>query len=124
MVDWNLKMKPPKIALGGTKIDFSGFLAPMVMPGEYTIKLVVGDSSYTTPIKLVHDASNKEFTLADREAQYKTAMEIYKMHEQLASVVDIINAKQKIIKSVAHEGALSRARMTRQKTMPLGGSST
>jgi photosystem II stability/assembly factor-like uncharacterized protein len=98
MVDWNLKMKPPKIATGGTRLDFSSFLAPMVMPGDYTVKLKVGDSVYTTPIKLVHDASNKDFTLADRTLQYKTAMEIYKMHEQLAATVDSINIRQKLLK--------------------------
>ncbi len=97
-IDWNLKMKPPKIATGGTKIDFSGFLAPMVMPGDYTIKLKVADSTYTTTVKLLHDASNKDFTLADRTAQYKTAMDLYKLHEQLAAVVEQINAKQKVIK--------------------------
>ena len=97
-IDWNLKMKPPKIATGGTKIDFSGFLAPMVMPGEYTLKLKVGDSTYTSSIKLMHDAANKDFTLADRTAQYKAAMDVYKMHEQLAAVVDQISAKEKLIK--------------------------
>jgi lipase chaperone LimK len=46
----------------------------------------------------MHDAANKDFTLADRTAQYKAAMDVYKMHEQLAVVVDQINVKQKLIK--------------------------
>jgi photosystem II stability/assembly factor-like uncharacterized protein len=98
MIDWNLSMKPPKIASGGAKIDFSAFLAPMVLPGDYTVKLKVGDSVYTSVIKLVHDATDKNFTLQDRTLQYKTAMDIYKMHEELAAVVDTINARQKLIK--------------------------
>ncbi|MFZ1259416.1 MAG: hypothetical protein WAQ93_03005, partial [Chitinophagaceae bacterium] len=98
MIDWNLSMKPPKIASGGSKLDFSAFLAPMVLPGDYTVKLKVGDSVYTSVIKLVHDATDKNFTLQDRKLQYKTAMDIYKMHEQLAGVVDTINARQKLIK--------------------------
>lgn len=98
MVQWNLSMKPPKIASGGAKIDFGGFLAPMVLPGDYTVKLKVGDSTYTSKVKLVHDPADKNFTLEDRKLQYKTAMEVYKMHEQLADVVDTINAKQKLIK--------------------------
>ena len=97
-VSWNLRMKPPKIATGGTKLDFSAFLAPMVLPGDYTIKLTVGDSVYTTPLKVVHDISNKDFTLEDRKLQFKTAMDLYKAHEQLAAVVDTINVKQKLIK--------------------------
>jgi hypothetical protein len=70
----------------------------MVMPGDYTVKLIVGDSVYKTPLKAMHDVSNKDFSLEDRKLQYKTAMDLYKMHEQLAAVVDTINAKQKLIK--------------------------
>ena len=98
LLNWNLRMNPPKVATGGTKIDYSGFLAPMVLPGDYTVKLQVGDSVYTSTIKVIHDASNKDFSLEDRKLQYKTAMELYKAHEQLAEVVDTINAKQKLIK--------------------------
>jgi len=98
MVNWNLRMKPPKVATGGTKMDFGSFLAPMVMPGEYTVKLTAGDSVYTSPLKVVHDVSNKDFSPEDRKLQYKTAMELYKLHEQLAGVVDTINVKQKLVK--------------------------
>ena len=97
-VDWNLRSKPPKIATGGTKIDFGGFIAPMVLPGDYIVKIKVKDQEYTQTIKLLHDEKNKDFTLADRQLQYKTAMELYKMHEELASAVDDINEKQKMIK--------------------------
>ncbi len=98
MVMWNLSMKPPKIASGGAKIDFAGFLAPMVMPGEYTIKLKVADSVYTSKVKLVHDPLDKNFTLEDRKKQHKAAMGLYQLHERLALVVDTINDRQKLIK--------------------------
>jgi protein subunit release factor A len=98
MVQWNLSMKPPKVATGGTKLDFSGFLAPMVLPGDYTIKLKVADSVYTSKVKLTHDPLDKNFTLEDRKKQYKAATDLYKLHEQLAAVVDTINARQKLIK--------------------------
>lgn len=97
-VYWNLRMKPPKIASGGTKIDFGGFIAPMLLPGNYVVKLKVADKEFTDSITLLHDANNKEFTLANRQLQYKTAMQLYKMHEILAAVVDDINEKQKLIK--------------------------
>lgn len=98
MISWNLSMKPPKVASGGTKVDFSGFLAPMVLPGEYTIKLKVADSVYTSKVKLVHDPLDKNFTLEDRKKQYKAAMDLYQLHERLASVVDTINDRQKMLK--------------------------
>jgi len=97
-VSWNLRMKPPKIASGGTKLDFGGFVAPMVLPGDYVVKLKVGDKVYEQPLKLLHDEKNKEFTLADRQLQFKTAMQLYKLHEDLAANVDDINEKQKLIK--------------------------
>src|SRR5262249_43138265 len=42
-VYWNLRMKPPKMASGGTKFDNGSFVAPMVLPGDYTVKLKVAD---------------------------------------------------------------------------------
>ncbi len=95
---WDLKMKPPKVASGGTKIDFGAFVAPMVLPGDYTVKLKVGDKEYTKTLKLIHDPKNKDFTIADRQLQYKTALQLYNLHERLAATVDSINAKQKILK--------------------------
>ncbi|MBP9104179.1 MAG: hypothetical protein KBF82_09970 [Chitinophagaceae bacterium] len=97
MLNWNLNMKPPKVATGGAKLDFGALLSPMVLPGDYTLKLTVGDTVYKSILKVVHDASNKDFTLEDRKLQNKTAMDLYKMHEELAAVVDVINAKQKLI---------------------------
>jgi len=97
-VYWNLRMTPPKVAAGGTKIDFGSFTAPMVLPGDYTVKLKAGNKEYTQSVKLVHDNSNPNFTIADREAQYKTAMDLYHLHEQLASVADDINSNQKMLK--------------------------
>jgi len=97
-VYWNLRTKPPKTASGGSKVDNSGFIAPMVLPGDYTIKLKIGDQEYPSDIKLLHNDANKDFTMEDRQQQYKVAMEIYAMHEQLAKTVDDINAKQKVLK--------------------------
>jgi hypothetical protein len=47
---------------------------------------------------MIHDEKNKDFTLADRQLQYKTGMELYAMNEQLARLVDSIDAKQKLLK--------------------------
>ena len=95
---WDLRTKPPKVASGGTKIDYGAFVAPMVLPGDYTIKLKVADKEYTKIVKLMHDPKNKDFTIADRQLQYKTAMQLYNLHERLASMVDSINNKQRILR--------------------------
>jgi photosystem II stability/assembly factor-like uncharacterized protein len=97
IVYWNMRTTPPKVASGGTKPDFSGFTAPMVLPGEYTVKVKVADKVYDS--KLVLTAEEKpEYTLSDREAQYATAMKLYNMHEQLAVLADDVSGKQKNLK--------------------------
>lgn len=97
-VYWNLRMNPPKVAQGGTKIDAAGFTAPMVLPGTYTMKLTVGEKSYSQPITLVHDEGNPEFSLADRIAQHKTAMDLYRMIEDLTGTIEGINIRQAQLK--------------------------
>ena len=97
-VYWNLRWTPPKTATGGTKMDYGGFVAPMVLPGTYTVKLKVGDKDYTNQLVMVHDTKNKLFSEEDRKAQYTAAMELYHMHEQLADLVDKISAEQKTLK--------------------------
>lgn len=97
MVTWNLRMTPPKVAEGGVKLDFGAFSAPMVLPGEYTVKLTVGDKSYTQPLKVLHDEKG-EMTLEERKKQYDAAMQLYRMQEDLARVVDTINKTQALLK--------------------------
>ena len=94
---WNMRSKPPKTASGGTKQDMGAITAPQVMPGDYTLKLKVAGKEYQQPVKVVHDPSSP-FTIADRELQHKTAMELFNMHEQLGKNVADITEKQKLLK--------------------------
>ena len=96
-INWNQRMMPPKTAVSSTKRDFGSFIAPQVLPGEYTAKLKVAGKEYTQPLKLVHDGSGN-YTLADRELQFKTSMELYKMHEDLGKTVADITSRQKALK--------------------------
>ena len=97
-VFWNLRWTPPKTATGGTKMDYGGFIAPIVLPGTYTVKLKIGDKEYTNKLTMVHDKNNKLFTEEDRQIQYNAAMRLYHMHEELFTLVDKINTEQKMIK--------------------------
>ncbi len=97
IVYWNMRTTPPKVASGGAKPDFSGFTAPMVLPGEYTVKVKVADKDYDSKIQL--KAQEKaDYTLADREAQYSTAMKLFNMHEQLAVLATDVSNKEKSLK--------------------------
>jgi len=97
MVYWNMRITPPKVASGGAKPDFSGFTAPMVLPGEYTVKIKVADKVYDSKIELKAE-ERPDFTQVDREVQYATAMKLYSMHEELAKLADEISGKQKGLK--------------------------
>lgn len=88
---WNQRMKAPKVA-SGSKPDYSSFIAPQVMPGNYTIKLKVGNTELSQPLKLYHETSSS-FTLVERKKQYDASMVVYRMHEDLAALVDSINVK-------------------------------
>jgi hypothetical protein len=92
-------LTPVKTAAGSTKMDQAAFTAPMVMPGDYTLKLKVGDKEFTDKITLVHDMSNTDFTLADREAQHKAAMEMYGMQSSLNGLIEEVNAEQQLLKA-------------------------
>jgi hypothetical protein len=96
-INWNLRTKPPKTAAGSTKRDFGAFIAPQVLPGDYTIKLNVAGKEYTQQLKLLHEP-NPAYTLPERELQYKTSMELFQMHEDLAKVVADISDKQKALR--------------------------
>jgi hypothetical protein len=105
---WNQRTKTPKTAQG-TKPDYGAFVSPQALPGTYTAKLKAGGKEYTQQVVLQHDESNKTFTLADRQLQYKTAMELFALHGELAKLVTNISDKQKVLKD-------SIAKVTNVKT--------
>lgn len=94
-VTWNMRMTPPKVAGGGVKPDNSGFVAPMVLPGTYTLRLKVGEETFTQPWVLVHDSANADYTEADRALQYKTSMDLFALHGRLHALTEKIAARAK-----------------------------
>lgn len=97
IVYWNMRGTPPKVAGGGTKMDNSGFTAPIVLPGEYTVKIKMGDTYYENKLQMQRDEKG-DMSLADMEQQYNTAMQLYHMHERLAKLVDSIGMKENMLK--------------------------
>ena len=97
IVHWNMRITPPKVAGGGTKMDFGAFVAPMVLPGEYTVKLKVGDKLYENKMLMQRD-ERSDMSLTDMEDQYNTSMQLFNMHERLAKLVDSISTKEKMLK--------------------------
>ncbi len=97
-VYWNLRGKGPKTASGGSKPDNSSLIAPMVLPGTYTIKVTAAGKSYTSSVKVVHDDMNKDLTVDGQKQLYDNALKLASYHERLATVVDDISSKQSVLK--------------------------
>jgi photosystem II stability/assembly factor-like uncharacterized protein len=91
-VTWDMRHKPPKVAKG-VRPDNSGFFAPFVSEGTYTVKLITGDKVIESVLDLkVHPGMphSKE----DIAMQYETSMKLYKMEEDLAYLVENITKVQ------------------------------
>ncbi|MBL7765274.1 MAG: hypothetical protein JNJ58_04225 [Chitinophagaceae bacterium] len=97
-VYWNLRGTPPRVAAGSIKMEGAGFTAPMVLPGNYTIRLKVKDKEYTSPLTCVHDAGNKDLSMADRKLVYDKAMQLQQLFNQINDAIDTINAEQRLLK--------------------------
>lgn len=97
-IRWNLRGNPPKVAEGSTKMDGAGFTAPMVLPGNYTVKIKVVDKEYVGAIKCVHDESNKDLTLEDRILVHTKAMQLQSLYNKVNTSIDSINRIQKGLK--------------------------
>ena len=69
-VFWNYRIKPPKVAEGGTKLDFGGFTAPEVLPGIYIAKLTVRNKIVYDTFKMVHKDED-HYTMDDRLCNMK-----------------------------------------------------
>lgn len=98
-VFWNLRGTPPKVASGSTKFDGAGFTAPMVLPGNYTVKLKVKDKEYTGTIKCVHDEENKDLSIEDRKLVYERSMQLQKLYNSVNNTIDSISYYQKSLKA-------------------------
>jgi hypothetical protein len=86
------------VAKGGSKPDYSGFSAPLVPPGDYKVKIKMGDKEYDSDLKLVHNDDNEDYTTGDEQLLQKTVMQLYNLHEDLYALVEKINSEQKMIK--------------------------
>ena len=90
IVDWNYSLKLPKVAKAKT-LSFGGFTAPRLPEGTYTVKMTKGKDIHESNIKLVADP-NSIHSADDRKVANEATMKLYGMTEQLAYVVDQMDA--------------------------------
>jgi hypothetical protein len=99
MISWNLRGKPPRVASGGTKIDYAGFSAPMVLAGIYKLRLLVDDKVFNSSVKCKHDLNNKDLEPADRKLVYDKAMDLQALYNSISILIDSINFYQTKLKA-------------------------
>lgn len=88
-VTWDMRLNPPRIAVG-SRPSWNSFFGPMVRAGDYTINLIKGDKSYKGILTIANDP-NTPHNNEELDLQYKTMMQLYKMQEDLAFIVENIN---------------------------------
>jgi photosystem II stability/assembly factor-like uncharacterized protein len=106
MITWNMRSKPPRVAEGGGRADWSGTVGPFVKPGTYKIKLLVGVASYDGTLTLTQD-KNSTISLDDRNKNYEAVDKVFKLQENLASLMDSVLSIQKPIQALIKEGKAS-----------------
>lgn len=83
-VRWNTRRKPPKVP-ASQSLDFQAAFGPSLPTGEYTIKLVKGDQTYQTKMRIEFD-QNSMHSVADRKAQLDATNRTYDMLENLSFI--------------------------------------
>ncbi|MEI6312380.1 MAG: glycosyl hydrolase [Bacteroidota bacterium] len=106
IITWNMRSKPPRVAEGGGRADWSGTVGPFVKPGVYKIKLLVGEASYDGSLTLTED-KNAQISINDRTKNYEAVDQVFKLQENLASLMDSVLSIQRPIQALIKQGKAS-----------------
>jgi hypothetical protein len=83
-----MQEKPPRVPTAAAAAGAS--TGPRVLPGTYTVRLTKGKDVVETPLVVSLDP-RAPFTVADRKAQYDTAMKAHALFGRMSDVVDRLN---------------------------------
>jgi hypothetical protein len=86
-----MRLPPPKLPPANSLVMGSQFamFGPRVPPGTYTVKLIQGDKTYSSQVRLVPDPRSSH-SEADRAAQHETVMALYGMLGRLTYVAETV----------------------------------
>ena len=99
IITWNMRTKPPKVAQGGSKLDWTSTIGPMVAEGKYKIKILVNGKEAEGDLTLVNDTRSSA-TPKERAENEESVMRTFKMQEDLANLMDSVLAEEKMLKDV------------------------
>ena len=96
-VSWSIRKDPPKVPRSPGILG-PALYGPTYPPGEYTVKIVKGDKTYTGKISLINDPE-LPYSTEDRKMQYETVTKAYDALESLAALDKQVIALNDSVKS-------------------------
>jgi hypothetical protein len=88
-VEWSMRLKPPVVPPAAV-IAGEATIGPRVVPGTYTVKLTRGKEVYTAQLTVGLDP-RANFTAADRQLEFDSAMRVYQLFGDLSFDLARIN---------------------------------
>ncbi|WP_282042587.1 WD40/YVTN/BNR-like repeat-containing protein [Winogradskyella flava] len=110
IVNWNYRIKQPKIAKGKTT---TGAVSPRAPAGTYKVLLTKGKETYEHSIELVYDA-NAGLTDGDRADKQDVTMKLYDMTQELAYIVYQIDI---ILENTGTDSKLGKKMLALKETL-------
>ncbi len=96
---WNLRWEPP-VKIPGAFYVGNGPQGPLVLPGNYTVKLTVGSRSISEPLEIVMDPRVKKMNPADLEKQFALLMQVRDSNTELHRAVNEVRDLRAQIKQL------------------------
>lgn len=113
IVDWNYRIKQPKVAKGKT-FSFGGFTSPLVEAGMYKAVIKKGRDTFEHTFELTHDTAIA-LSPEEKSLKHSTTMKMYDMTQELAYMVyqlDAVLEKAKELKEKKLTNSLAQLKKT------------
>jgi len=96
---WNLRWEAP-VPIPGAFYSDQGPQGPIATPGEYTVKLIVGNQTQTQPLEIVMDPRVKNVTADDLQKQFDLAMQVRDANQALHVAVNQVRTMRAELKAI------------------------
>ena len=96
---WNLRWEPP-VKIPGAFYSGNGPQGPLVLPGNYTVKLTVGGQTTSQPLEIVMDPRVRNMNPADLEKQFALLMQVGDANTELHRAVNEVRDLRAQIKQL------------------------
>src|SRR5258708_1511726 len=96
---WNMRWEPP-VKIPGAFYSGLGPQGPLAQPGQYNVKLTVGDQSRTQPLEIMLDPRVKAMSADDLQKQFALAMQVRDANTDLHRAVNQIRQLRSELKAL------------------------